>query len=100
MSEFSNRIDAQRKILGVVNERAWKGGALCGLSGGAIDRWVASNALSQEAPLVEIVRAAAAQLFFLANKSQEQVSEEYQSRSEALADIVASLPGLVGSAGQ
>ena len=88
MSEFNNRIDVQRQILRLVNRSAWPMEPLCGLSGGAIDRWIARNALDSNAPLVELIRSAAAQLFFLANQSQEQITDEYQLRSQRISVLV------------
>jgi len=80
MSEFNNRIDAQREILSLVNSLYWKE-ELFGLSSGAINRWTAANGLGSSEELVIAVRNAADKLFFLANKSQEQVTEEYRSLS-------------------
>lgn len=80
MNEFNNRISAQREILQVVNKRPQKE-ELFGLSGKAIDRWVVANRVDTESRLVQLIRAAADKLFFLANKSQEQITEDYQMLS-------------------
>lgn len=80
MSEFNNRIAAQREILLGVNSRNWKED-LFGLSSGAIDRWVVANKLGDESCLVNLIRQAAEKLFFLSNKSQEQVTEDYRHLS-------------------
>lgn len=80
MSEFNNRIAAQRDVLAAVNGQPWRE-ELLGLSHGAIERWVRGNQLAENSPLVELIRASAARLFFLANKSQEQVTEEYRALS-------------------
>lgn len=77
--EFNNRIAAQRAILRVVNHRSWGGEQLFGLSTKAIDRWVSVNRLEPGSPLVKLVKDVSAKLFFLANKSQEQVSDEYKA---------------------
>jgi hypothetical protein len=84
VSEFNNRIDALRQILSVVNRVRWRGEALHGLSSKALERWISRNAIDPCAPLVTLLRKGAAQLFFLANRSQEQVTEEYQERSQSL----------------
>lgn len=42
MSEFNNRIAAQRDILACINEKNWKE-ELFGLSSGAIDRWISAK---------------------------------------------------------
>jgi hypothetical protein len=75
--EFNNRIAAQRAILRVVNSNKWTE-PLFGLSGKAIDRWVLANMLDASSPLVRQVRRASEQLFFLANRSQEQITDEYR----------------------
>lgn len=87
MSEFSNRISAQRHILQIVNGKRWEREELLGLSSKAIDRWISSNQLNSEDPLVSLIKTASSKLFFLANKSQEQISEEYKMISKELADI-------------
>lgn len=86
MNEFINRIDAQRRILQVVNSFKWETEELFGLSAKAIDRWVAVNRLT-EPRLIDLVSQAAAKLFFLANKSQEQVSPEYRATAREVTSI-------------
>ena len=81
MSEFLNRMNAQRAILQVVNSRRWRE-ELFGLSAQAIDRWVSSNNLGSDAEVVSLLRRASDHLSFLANKSQEQVSDEYRRAIE------------------
>lgn len=83
MNEFNNRIDAQRSILHSVN-MAVRDEELFGLSSKAIERWVSVNRLDPTSNLVRLVRAAAEQLFFLANKSQEQVTNEYKLKTERI----------------
>jgi hypothetical protein len=80
MTEFNNRITAQREILLAVNSAYWRE-ELYGMSSGALDRWVQANNLDQCSKLVSLLLMAAEKLFFLANKSQEQVTAEYQLRS-------------------
>lgn len=84
--EFNNRIAAQRAILLVVNRKPWSSEQLFGLSSKAIDRWVSVNRIEPASRLVKLVRDVSAKLFFLANKSQEQVSDEYTAvRAEIVA---------------
>lgn len=68
---------------------------LFGLSSKAIDRWIAVNRLDPSSSIVHAIRDIAAKLFFLANKSQDQISEQYQLvRAEIMAacdDIEAEL---------
>ncbi|TBO34446.1 hypothetical protein EYS42_03275 [Aquabacterium lacunae] len=86
MTEFNNRIAAQREILRAVNSVRWSE-ELYGMSGGALDRWVRSNDLDQSSKLVRLLRDAAEKLFFLANKSQEQVTAEYRHRSSEVSGL-------------
>lgn len=76
--EFNNRISAQRELLRIINQKPWATENLFSLSNKAISRWVTINQLNPEAPIVKIVNDVAGKLFFLANKSQEQISEKYQ----------------------
>lgn len=87
MSEFNDRIAAQRNLLQLVNSRKWGKEELCGLSRGAIDRWSRINGIDPESALVGLVRNAGSKLFFLANKSQEQVSGEYRAVATEIAAI-------------
>jgi len=87
MNEFNNRIAAQRQILQIVNRKRWKKEELLGLSNKAIERWISVNHMNPESRLVELIITASAKLFFLANKSQEQISEEYKMISREIADI-------------
>ncbi|WP_422507097.1 hypothetical protein [Stenotrophomonas sp. GZD-301] len=87
MSEFNNRIDAQRRILCVVNSHCWRTEALSGLSNRAIDRWLLANQINPNAPIACLIRASGHALFFLANKSQEQITDEYKHRSQEVNDL-------------
>lgn len=80
MSEFNNRVAAQRDILVCVNSVGWDE-ELFGLSRGAIERWIKINKVDQNSCLVELLKKSAEKLFFLSNKSQEQVTEEYKALS-------------------
>ncbi|MYG42633.1 MAG: hypothetical protein F4203_05765 [Rhodobacteraceae bacterium] len=79
MSEFSNRIDSQRKILKTVNKIQWQGEPLLSLSQRAINRFTKANQLAGNSDIVRLLTQVSGKLFFLANKSQEQVTEEYQA---------------------
>ncbi len=79
--EFNNRIDAQRDILSIVNSKNWKEDLL-GLSSGAIKRWTDINGLTSNDIIVELIIASSEKLFFLANKSQEQITEGYRAISK------------------
>lgn len=87
MSEFSNRISAQRHILQIVNCKRWEKEELLGLSSKAIERWISINQIDPSCYLAELIKTASSQLFFLANKSQEQISEDYKMISQEIANI-------------
>jgi hypothetical protein len=91
MSEFNNRIDAQRQILRFVNCAGEMQEELFGLSTGALERWARVNELDDHSPLLALLKQAAAKLFFLSNKSQEQITDEYQSLSDEVADLTAQI---------
>ena len=86
MSEFNNRIAAQRDILLIVNGVKWKE-ELFGLSNGAINRWKNINNIEDDAVLIKLINKVADKLFFLSNKSQEQVTEEYKTLSRNVSDL-------------
>ena len=87
MSEFNNRIDAQREVLNLVNGRQWKE-ELYGLSSGAIDRWARVNGIGPSSDLLCYIQEAASKLFFLANKSQEQITAEYLLLSVEVSELI------------
>lgn len=90
MSEFVDRMSAQRHLLQVVNSRAWHE-ELFGLSGHAIKRWMDTNRVSPNSEVVALLRSASEQLSFLASRSQMQVSEDYRRVShdvEALTEEI------------
>lgn len=87
MKEFSNRIAAQRRIIQTVNRKRWEKEELFGLSNKAIERWVFINHINPDSRLVELVKTASSKLFFLANKSQEQISNDYRKVSSEIAEI-------------
>jgi hypothetical protein len=96
MSEFNNRIDAQRLILSVVNGKRWDE-ELFGLSKGTIDRWMRVNKIDPSGDLPHAVHQAADKLFFLANKSQEQVTEEYRLLSVEVSELTQRIGSIVAS---
>ena len=100
MSEFNNRIAAQRHILQLVNGKEWEQEELFGLSRKAIDRWASANHLDPKSELVELIEAASSKLFFLANKSQEQVSEEYAAATSEIALLARVIESKIGRVAQ
>jgi hypothetical protein len=96
MNEFNNRIAAQRQVLQLVNRKKWEKEELLGLSSKAIERWISVNRIDPESRLVELVKTASAKLFFLANKSQEQISENYKMISKEIAVICQTIEQEIG----
>lgn len=94
MSEFNNRIAAQRDILLSVNNHGWQE-ELFGLSSGAIERWINVNRLESNSILVELIQQAANKLFFLSNKSQEQITEDYQFLSREVSTLTSRIMSAV-----
>lgn len=91
MKEFSNRIEAQREILHLVNAECAPVEELYGLSRKAITRWALANRMSQGSKIVRLVEELAGDLFFLANKSQQQISDDQVSASLKINVAIASL---------
>lgn len=90
MSEFNNRIAAQRDILLIVNRKKWEE-ELYGLSSGAINRWINVNDIDDDSALIELIQKAAEKLFFLSNKSQEQITEDYKNLSKEVSELIAKI---------
>lgn len=87
MSELNNRVNAQREILRIINEKAWYKEPLIALSHKAIDRWANKNNISQDSELVSSIYEVSEKLFALANKSQEQITEEYLKLSAKINEM-------------
>lgn len=87
MSEFENRIEAQRAILKTVNQYTWPKEPLFSLTYKSINRWIVQNHLEPESSLSKLVLGASEKLFFLANKSQEQITEDYRNLSKNVSQI-------------
>lgn len=98
MSEFNNRIDAQRRILQIVNGSRNRREELFGLSSGALERWARANDVDQHDPLLEMLNQAASKLFFLSNKSQEQITDEYLSLSAEVAVLTEKIQAAASNA--
>ena len=82
MSEFNNRINAQRDALKIVNGSGLFIESLLSLTEKAIDRWSKNNKLDAHDPIIALLKSMSGTLFFLANKSQEQVTEDYKVLSD------------------
>ncbi|MCJ1881142.1 hypothetical protein [Pseudomonas nitroreducens] len=99
MTEFNNRIDAQREILAIVNSYAWRE-ELFGLSSGAIERWIRENGIDPSSDLPIMVYECAGKLFFLANKSQEQITEDYRKISIEVHDLTRRIASVIDRYGK
>ncbi|EJA2551604.1 hypothetical protein MWS75_003680 [Serratia marcescens] len=82
MNDFLNRMQAQREILKIVNDYKWDVEPLNSLTKKSIERWSAKNELSTGSKLVSILYNIADKVFFLANKSQEQITDDYKKLSQ------------------
>lgn len=91
MSEFSNRIKAQREALKVVNGSGQFREPLLSLTEKAIERWSNNNNLSNADRAILLLKEMSGTLFFLANKSQEQVTEDYKILSKKVSDQLSKL---------
>jgi hypothetical protein len=91
MDEFVGRMATQRHILNVVNRKVSSTEKLFGLSSNAIDRWALANRLEPTSEIVSLLRRISSELFFLATRSQEPVSAEYELRLELIVDSVSAL---------
>jgi hypothetical protein len=96
MSEFNNRIAAQRRILIIVNSKPWRE-ELYGLSRGAIERWIHTNLIDPKSTLSVALYESAEKLFFLANKSQEQITDEYLVKVHEIEVLSENLKSLVNN---
>lgn len=75
-AEFNSRVDLQREVIKILNEKDFKN-KLNGLSKPAIDSWIVNNNISDDL-LKNCLITISEKLFFIANKSQDQVTEEYK----------------------
>lgn len=91
MDEFVDRMTTQRDVLNLVNEKCNNTEKLFGLSSSAIERWVLANGLGPSEEVVFLLRQISKDLFFMATRSQEPVSAEYQHRRKEIVDSVAAL---------
>lgn len=91
MDEFNNRMNAQRAILAIVNQCGVDREQLSGLSQKAIERWLSANSIDSKGEVAAVLFQISSQLFFLAAKSQEQVTDDYRAISAAVRLLAAGL---------
>lgn len=88
MGEFSSRIESQRQILKAVNSRPWPREQLFALTTSAIQRWASVNNVDSSSRLAKLLSSASAQIFVMANHSEDQVAGAY-SLSKRRVDVIA-----------
>ncbi len=96
MSEFQDRISFQRKVIDLVNSSSWRE-PLMGLSRKSIERWLAQNSLTSETDLGQILEKIGAKLFFLANRSQVQITDENKNAFDEITELVTNLEKLLSN---
>lgn len=96
MREFNNRMRSQRKVLNLVNRDQNNSEELFGLSENAITRWARINSINDDAEVLYILRQIANNLFFLATKSQEQVTDDYKKISSVVESLTNDLEKEMG----
>lgn len=95
MDEFVSRMATQRRVLDIVNSRLELDEKLFGLSSSAIDRWAVTNQLGPSSEVVDLLKNISSELFFMATRSQEPVSSEYELRKEKIVEAVTALEDTV-----
>jgi hypothetical protein len=94
-SEFQTRIEAQRRVLELVNSCNFSNEQLLGLSAKALGRWTLSNKLPENSPVVESLYNISHKLFFLSTKSQDQISGGYQKVTREVDQMICDLESLL-----
>ena len=87
MGEFSSRVEAQRQILKAVNGKAWPKEQLFALTSSAIQRWISVNTIDSSIPLVKLLNSASAQIFVMANHSDDPIAGSYALTRQRVAAI-------------
>jgi hypothetical protein len=91
MSEFNNRISAQRDALKIINGSGLFVESLLSLTEKAIERWSRNNKVDAHDSIITLLKSLSGTLFFLANKSQEQITEDYKDLSEKVSSQLSNL---------
>jgi hypothetical protein len=95
MDEFVSRMATQRRVLDLINSRLDLNEKLFGLSSSAIDRWIVCNQIAHESEVVQLIKKISSELFFMATRSQEPVSNEYELRRDKIINAVTALENTV-----
>ena len=91
MTEFQNRVEAQRKLIKALNERSQAAEPLAALTPPAIDRWIVRNQVNMQSRVAVLLREASTQLFALANHSDDPICGTYRLSSEDLHRITSEI---------
>jgi hypothetical protein len=91
MAEFNDRMAVHRQIVQAVNRKFNLSEELFSLSSNAIERWLSSNFVDRNSEIVRLLYQASSKLFFLAAKSQEQVSDDYRVLSYEVESLLKSI---------
>jgi len=94
MSEFQNRIEAQRQVLAIVNTSGLRV-ELLGLSAKSLERWASANFVTKDDAIFGKLTEISGSLFFLATKSQEQITEDYSLLSHKVSALMNELRDLM-----
>lgn len=92
-AEFNSRVDLQREVIKIVNEKNFIN-KLNGLSKPAVESWILTNNITNET-LKKCLITISEKLFFIANKSQDQITEEYCNLQISVRNNITDLKGLV-----
>ena len=95
MDEFANRMALQRHVLNVVNRNVDVTEKLFGLSSSAIERWMLANGFDPSSKVVSLLKQISEELFFIATRSQEPVSAEYEIRRQKIGEWIGDLENVV-----
>jgi hypothetical protein len=87
MTELSSRVEAQRQILKSVNGKICKNEQLFALSTAAIRRWTAVNNINSQSRLVKLLNSASAEIFVMANHSDDPIAGTYTLTRQRVATI-------------
>ena len=95
MDEFVGRMATQRHVLDIVNSKLELQEKLFGLSSSAIERWATTNRFEISSEVVRLLKRISSELFFMATRSQEPVSSEYELRRGKIIEAVTALENTV-----
>lgn len=77
MSDFLNRIEVQRRVVKLINNSRLTY-QLSGLSTNSLKKWASDNNIEEKSDVYNHLLLISSKLFFLSNRSQEQISEDYK----------------------